>query len=241
MFRKILLIIFTFWFSLSLAEDKAQGELLAIKEIMSDAIKQELVRQKIFLYNPGPENIKLDLSFAQNKVIEDSSYAIERIDISNLRKNVASFMGKVTFAKNQQDKVEVKFYGKYTELVNIPVLRKRLIAGEVIDANLVEYNRIPLNRITKDIVTKKVQLIGKIVKASTQPFQMIPLSFIAEPRVIHKKDLVTIYYDSNNVIIRVKGVALEDGGVGEIISVKNLDSNQILKAKIESQSMVRVN
>lgn len=59
-------------------------------------------------------------------------------------------------------------------------------------------------------------------------------------RIINFGDKVDIIYDGDGLVLRAKGVALQSGAYGAVISVKNNDSGEIVKVTVKSAGVVTV-
>jgi flagella basal body P-ring formation protein FlgA len=58
--------------------------------------------------------------------------------------------------------------------------------------------------------------------------------------VVHRGDDITMAVTTNNMSLEATGIALQDGGVGERIRVRNLDSGKIVYGRVVDASTVRI-
>ncbi|HHT9123980.1 MAG TPA: flagellar basal body P-ring formation chaperone FlgA, partial [Candidatus Wunengus sp. YC63] len=63
---------------------------------------------------------------------------------------------------------------------------------------------------------------------------------IDNPPLIKKGDFIKVSVQSGNLNIVTKGVAKEDGYVGKVIRIKNVDSNKELYGKVEDSTTVKI-
>jgi flagella basal body P-ring formation protein FlgA len=68
----------------------------------------------------------------------------------------------------------------------------------------------------------------------------ILFSDVISPLLIKKNDKVNIHYHKNGISIETIGIALEDAGAGDMVKVKNIDSNKVVVAKVKSAGVVEV-
>lgn len=84
------------------------------------------------------------------------------------------------------------------------------------------------------------QAVGKKLTRAMQSDQVISPRYLALTEVIRKGDQVVISARSSTVGVRMPGEALSDGGVGEQISVRNLRSKRVVKARVIGPGQVEV-
>ncbi len=94
---------------------------------------------------------------------------------------------------------------------------------------------VPLNSVAglKDV-------IGKRICASIRPNTEITTNMLKDPILIRKGKVVRILLDEGPVKVVGTGVSEENGAYGAIIKVKNTSSNKIIFARVEAESLVRV-
>lgn len=83
-------------------------------------------------------------------------------------------------------------------------------------------------------------LIGKRASRSILPNTPITPEIVDNSPAIKKGDLVKVFVHSGNLHVVTKGVAKEDGCVGKIIRVKNLDSHKELYGRVEDSTAVKI-
>jgi flagella basal body P-ring formation protein FlgA len=84
------------------------------------------------------------------------------------------------------------------------------------------------------------QAVGKSVKQSIRSNQVVTPSKIVSPRAIKRNSRVTILASSNSIQVRMAGIALENGSIGERIRIRNQSSNLEIDAKVVAPGVVQV-
>ena len=128
--------------------------------------------------------------------------------------------------------------GRYEELVEIPVLKRQVRAGDIIKAEDVEVRDYPLSRTRSDTISDLAGVIGKSPSRAISSNRPIREGEIAQPILVKKNGIVNIRYSSPGVEISTSGQATEDGALGSVISVRNLSSKKMLRAKITDENTV---
>jgi flagellar basal body P-ring formation protein FlgA len=83
-------------------------------------------------------------------------------------------------------------------------------------------------------------VIGKEVVRSIGPGEPLTSSMLAIPRAVRRGGVVNLVLDGPGFRINARGVASEDGAVGEIIRVVNQASRRELIGRVEDDHTVRV-
>jgi flagella basal body P-ring formation protein FlgA len=97
-----------------------------------------------------------------------------------------------------------------------------------------------IQQLKQGYYTEEQQVLGKICK---QPIsQGTPFSpfNVQMPRLVIKGQQVNIVAGNEFFSVKMPGIALNDGILGESVSVKNLSSKKILEGKITASQEVRV-
>lgn len=113
--------------------------------------------------------------------------------------------------------------------------RYDIITEEVLQIETKEGYTIPRDLATMD------DLIGKRATRLLVAGTILHLSAAEAPPVIERNIRVTIIAEGNGIRISTVGVTQQGGGIGDIIPVKNLSSNEIIYAEITSPDSVKVN
>jgi flagella basal body P-ring formation protein FlgA len=125
----------------------------------------------------------------------------------------------------------------------LPVPAVTIYPGDVIrDGQLVD-REFTANyyAIKTGVVESRASVIGKVTRRTLLPGVPIPLSALADPKAVANGARVRIVFDEGGVVITAYGLALQAGGVGDVISVRNLDSGLTLSGLVQSDGSIRVN
>jgi len=84
------------------------------------------------------------------------------------------------------------------------------------------------------------QLVGKMSRRTLLPGRPIPLAAIDNPRVVRSGGEVTLVYLDGPLTITTVGAALQDGGAGDLIKVRNADSGVTVVGRLRPDGSVLV-
>lgn len=83
-------------------------------------------------------------------------------------------------------------------------------------------------------------LVGKLARRTLLPGTPIPINAVAEPRAVSNGGKVRVVFSQEGLEITTYATALQNGGVGDVISIRNLDSGQTISGIVQADGSVRV-
>lgn len=128
--------------------------------------------------------------------------------------------------------------GRYDEMVEVPVLKHSMRAGDIIKDSDIELRDYPEARTHNGTITDIASLIGKSparVISSDRPIREQELGSAA---AVKKNDAVKMVYNNGAMSISTTGLAMSDGAKGAVIMVKNLASKKLVQATVQDSSTV---
>ncbi|MFO1241936.1 MAG: flagellar basal body P-ring formation chaperone FlgA [Rickettsiales bacterium] len=130
--------------------------------------------------------------------------------------------------------------GSYTEMVEVPMLKQSLSKGQEITEDNIYTKLLPTSRLRADTVTDSETLIGKTPRRAISDNRPIRKLELMSPSIMEKGSVVTMRYQTPFMTISTTGEALQPGSEGDMIRVKNTESNITVSAKVISDSEVLV-
>ncbi|MCL1940763.1 MAG: flagellar basal body P-ring formation chaperone FlgA [Synergistaceae bacterium] len=119
------------------------------------------------------------------------------------------------------------------------ILKRAMKRGEIIRAEDIGERSVKI--ITPNVYASSPdEVVGKSLRNHLQQGEMILLSLLANMPIIHKGKIITIYINSEGIIIESPGEALQDGSLGDRINVRNLSSKKIVSGIIRTPERVEV-
>tara|TARA_R110001592_G_scaffold138511_5_gene357732 strand:+ start:33009 stop:33668 length:660 start_codon:yes stop_codon:yes gene_type:complete len=83
-------------------------------------------------------------------------------------------------------------------------------------------------------------VVGMIAKRSIRHGSVIQANLLQAPKLVKKGDNVVIMASTQGIMIKMRGTAMQDGELGQQISVKNTQSERIVKARVADSGLVSV-
>ncbi len=151
-------------------------------------------------------------------------------------------MGKVTVGVRCPGEKPWTLYVPVTVSIMLPVVvaANELQRGALIKQDDIKLENRDIARLHRGYLENLDQAMGKKVKQTIHSNQIITPSRITLPRAIKRNSRVTILASSNIIQVRMVGIALENGSIGERIRIRNQSSNREIDAKVIAPGVVQV-
>lgn len=125
--------------------------------------------------------------------------------------------------------------------VSLPVPKVTLNPGVVIDLGMLEQKRFQTQRVDRfSVIPQSSELLGKEVLYTLHPGDPINRSSIARREVIKRGDPAQLIFNEQGLNIIAHVEPLEDGIVGDIIRVRNLDSGIVVRGRVEPNGTISI-
>ena len=134
----------------------------------------------------------------------------------------------------------VSLSGRATLIVEMPVLNRRVNAGEIIsraDIGWIEFNA---NQISGNLAASEADLINRTPRRTLAVNTPVYLYEVQAPRLVTRGQMVTMVLRTRNMTLTTQGKATQDGTAGEVIRVMNTQSNRTVEATVLSANEVTV-
>lgn len=112
----------------------------------------------------------------------------------------------------------------------VPVANRLLRRGEHISLTDIEWQVVSLDASDRNLVGQLDEIVGRQVVRKLRRHQAIKSQQLDDPQWINIGDRVIIEARSNGFYANMPGEALEGGGQGKAIRVKNLSSGKVISA-----------
>ena len=99
---------------------------------------------------------------------------------------------------------------------------------------------IDVRRLNKPYFPDASELVGRELKRSLGQHKPFSPSLLAKQVLIRKGDMVYIEASTANMQIRMSGTALQDGSMGQQISVQNTRSGKLIRGYVTAKGVINV-
>jgi flagella basal body P-ring formation protein FlgA len=118
--------------------------------------------------------------------------------------------------------------GRFVLMTQAPELAETLAAGTVLSAADIVERRVPLARVRNTNVASLDQLVGKVLQRQSRAGMILKVSDVADPIVVTRNAVVTVYLHTGPMTLSVRGTALNSASAGETVAVLNTVSKHVL-------------
>ncbi|MBL4646044.1 MAG: flagellar basal body P-ring formation protein FlgA [Rhizobiales bacterium] len=139
---------------------------------------------------------------------------------------------------NREQKQRLR--GTARAMAQVAVLTRQIRRGEVIKRGDIEISRLPLSRVRRLEVALASELIGFEARRAMRAGVPLSASDVRAPTLISRNDRVVISLQSGRLRISAQGRAVEDGALGDTISVINSQSKRTIDAIVIGRGQVRL-
>jgi flagella basal body P-ring formation protein FlgA len=123
---------------------------------------------------------------------------------------------------------------------NVVMAAKPLGKYQPIDADDIKVIKVNLSRMPSNAVLDPAQVLGRRANRSIAANSVLRSDQVEMPPVVKRGDVVQMIAESSILRVEAKGVARENGAVGDRIQVMNLRSKKIIYAQVLDGQTVEV-
>lgn len=125
--------------------------------------------------------------------------------------------------------------------LDLPVPKMTLYPGDVIgDDNLVERAFVARTVARSTVFEDRQGVVGKVAKRTLLPGQPILISAVRDPYLVTQGKVALVVFEANGLTITSMAMPLQNGGLGDMVSLRNPDSGTIIKGMVASDGTIRL-
>ena len=125
-------------------------------------------------------------------------------------------------------------------LRDVVTVTRPLRRDTVISEGDVALREKDVGTLTQGYLTSLDQVVGMKLIRPTVMDQVISPAHLEQPAIVRKADHVVITASAGSLAVKMPGEALSDGGMGEQIRVRNMNSKRVVKARVVGPGQVEV-
>lgn len=168
---------------------------------------------------------------------EDVRFEVSSVEGNKDRGNIQVFV-RIFINDKQYLKIPVFFNVRVYE--NVVASSRKIGRGEILAEDDLVIEKLETTKLSASTFSSVDDLIGKRITRLIQPYTPITQELIDNPPLIKRGECIRLLLQSGNLMVVAKGVAKEDGHLGKIIKVKNVDSKKEIQGMVEDSSTVKV-
>ncbi len=154
--------------------------------------------------------------------------------------NTGRFITHITVPAGGSPILRATVTGRAVATTELPVLRRQVAPGEIIRRDDIEWRRLRADRVPRSAIRDLDNILGKSPRRPLQAGKAILGGELREPVIVARNSLVTIRLETPRMILTAQGRSLESGARGDVIRVRNTQSNQVISAGVVGSGTVAV-
>jgi flagellar basal body P-ring formation protein FlgA len=208
-------------------------------DILADAAVEDLIRLALAdrQVDAGSAAVELTGMSARPSLPAGARLAIERLSYQPVGRRFTAVLAAQAPGMPTQ---RLTVVGRLREEVQVPVLARRIQAGEVIAASDLRWLPVRDRGLPGNTVYDPGDLVGLSPRRSLAPGVPVVAADLKRPVAIAKGALVTLVLSAPNLQLTARGRALEDGAVGQSVRVANAQSRSVVAGVVLANGQVAV-
>ncbi len=132
-----------------------------------------------------------------------------------------------------------RYSGYAIETVPVAVMLRPLARGEIVRGADVTIERRPKSEF-REGAPAATEPAGLAVRHPTRAGQPLRTSDLMRPEIVQRNEPVTLVYEAPGLVLTVRGKAIDPGAEGDVISVRNSQSNRTVQGMVAGPARVVV-
>lgn len=205
-------------------------KIIRSQSVISRMEVERKIKNKIYS-NCSDCEVQVQISSVPNTMANDWSLDLN-IDLTK-----STLMVPIFSVKNSENRgwiiAEIKKYQ------NVPVLNKSVKIGEILTEDMLTLEKREVSS-RRDAVLKIESVVDMQVTRFLNAGQIIQYTDLKKEQVLKKGQMVRAMVGGADFEVAISAEVQEAGAIGEIVKVKNLDSQKVFAAKIVDRGIVRI-
>ncbi|GAB2182802.1 flagellar basal body P-ring formation chaperone FlgA [Roseibium sp. LAB1] len=125
--------------------------------------------------------------------------------------------------------------------VDLPVPRQTIQAGtEISHQDLIERSFPGRTAQQFAVSTHRGQLVGMVARRTLLPGQPVPINSVEKPVLVRRGEPARLVFREQGLVIIMQVEALQNGGAGNFVRVRNVDSGLVVSGRVQEDGTIRV-
>ncbi|WFT77359.1 flagellar basal body P-ring formation chaperone FlgA [Methylobacterium sp. CB376] len=123
----------------------------------------------------------------------------------------------------------------------LPVPAVTIYPGDMIKETMLrEQSFPPTFRARAAVIDAPLAIVGRVARRTLLPGEPVPVNAVDDPRLVSRGTPTTMIFEENGLIITTLGTPLQNGGLGEVIRVRNTDTGRIVVGVVQGDGRIRI-
>jgi flagella basal body P-ring formation protein FlgA len=187
----------------------------------------------------------------KNKIHSECSNCDVQVLISNVPQNIESDWAMDLNIDLSKKNVMIPVYGtknsgakgwiaaEIKRYQNVPVLNRSAKVGDVLTEDMLVLEKREVVNV-RDTYMSVASLLGMQATRFLNAGQVVQFNDVKKEQLVKKGQMVKAVFGTNAFEVAISAEVQEGGSAGDVVKVKNLDSQKVFAAKIIERGVVRI-
>ncbi|MBX9931907.1 MAG: flagellar basal body P-ring formation chaperone FlgA [Methylobacterium sp.] len=122
----------------------------------------------------------------------------------------------------------------------LPVPTVTIYAGDIIKESMLRLQAYPETfKARAAVIDAPLAMVGRSARRMLLPGEPVPVNAVDDPRLVSRGAPTQIVFEENGLFITTVGSPLQNGGLGELIRIRNSDTGRIILGTVMADGRVR--
>lgn len=122
----------------------------------------------------------------------------------------------------------------------LPVPTVTIYPGDTIRESMLRMQPYPETfKARTAVIDAPLAIAGRVARRMLLPGEPVPVNAIDDPRLVSRGTPTQIVFEEQGLLITAVGAPLQNGGLGDVIRVRNTDTNRIVLGTVMADGRIR--
>jgi flagellar basal body P-ring formation protein FlgA len=122
----------------------------------------------------------------------------------------------------------------------LPVPTVTIYPGDTIKESMLRMQAYPETfKARTAVIDAPLAIAGRIARRMLLPGEPVPVNAVDDPRLVSRGTPTQIVFEEHGLLITAVGAPLQNGGLGDVIRVRNTDTNRIVLGTVMADGRIR--
>ncbi len=130
--------------------------------------------------------------------------------------------------------------GKVYRMAEAPVPARRLGIGHIVRERDLHWITVRASALDRNVLVEEQLIVGQAVRRPLVEGRPIRTGDVEPPLLVQRRGMVTITLETPRMKLTAQGRALEDGALGDVVRIENIQSRRTIEATVTGPNAVTV-
>lgn len=123
--------------------------------------------------------------------------------------------------------------------VPVAMPKEEIARGQILDPSLMMMRKYNVSHQYGDLIFNPEEVTGMTAKRTLSAFKPVTRAQLQQPLLVKRDQDVTLISQMGDITAQTSGIALKNGHKGDVIKVRNANSQRVVSATVEDTGIVK--